>query len=288
MERTLPAAGFLYWVGASTVAYLALRASFSLFRAFQVWCVGNEAGVGPRLGEWAGEWTSAAPTWPSRREPASAARKRVQILRALAGSGGADLQPCGHEGKPFLTPWGLSRWNHPELAAGVRCLGCSAPWSVFNKVSHLAWKLACDMDEKHRLRIGGRGTGQWISEVLILRNLPLQLHGLGFFHVIYKVLWGRVGEGSEEFLLNYSGVPMSKKRCARKTASLHIVIGSTFCKSVEKKCFHKKWAEHGNLVLFAWQILKTRTKVLSEKLRKCWFGSTPFVSSILFDSLKNS
>ncbi|KAH0499956.1 Very-long-chain 3-oxoacyl-CoA reductase [Microtus ochrogaster] len=55
MERTLPAAGFLYWVGASTVAYLVLRASYSLFRAFQVWCVGNEAGVGPRLGEWAEE-----------------------------------------------------------------------------------------------------------------------------------------------------------------------------------------------------------------------------------------
>ncbi|XP_052579803.1 very-long-chain 3-oxoacyl-CoA reductase isoform X2 [Peromyscus californicus insignis] len=53
MERALPAAGFLYWVGASTVAYLALRASYSLFRAFQVWCVGNEGWVGPRLGEWA-------------------------------------------------------------------------------------------------------------------------------------------------------------------------------------------------------------------------------------------
>lgn len=81
--------------------------------------------------------------------------------------------------------------------------------------------------------------GQRVSEVLILRNLPLQLRGLGFFHVIYKVLWG-LAEGSEEFLLNYSGVPMSKKRCAGKTASLHIVIGSSFCKRVEKKCFHKK------------------------------------------------
>lgn len=59
MERALPAAGFLYWVGASTIAYLALRASYSLFRAFQVWCVGNEAWVGPRLGEWAGEWNDS-------------------------------------------------------------------------------------------------------------------------------------------------------------------------------------------------------------------------------------
>lgn len=55
MECALPAASFLYWVGASTSAYLALRASYSLFRAFQVWCVGNQAFVGPRLGEWAGE-----------------------------------------------------------------------------------------------------------------------------------------------------------------------------------------------------------------------------------------
>uniref|UniRef100_A0A2K6R6E4 Very-long-chain 3-oxoacyl-CoA reductase n=1 Tax=Rhinopithecus roxellana TaxID=61622 RepID=A0A2K6R6E4_RHIRO len=53
MESALPAAGFLYWVGAGTVAYLALRISYSLFTAFRVWGVGNEAGVGPGLGEWA-------------------------------------------------------------------------------------------------------------------------------------------------------------------------------------------------------------------------------------------
>lgn len=53
MEYALPMAGFLYWVGASTVAYVALRASYSLFRVFRVWCVGNEAWVGPRLGAWA-------------------------------------------------------------------------------------------------------------------------------------------------------------------------------------------------------------------------------------------
>lgn len=77
MESTLPAAGFLYWVGASTIAYLALRASYSLFRAFKVWCVGNEAWVGPRLGEWAGEWNDnrdhgvALASWPlALSEPA--------------------------------------------------------------------------------------------------------------------------------------------------------------------------------------------------------------------------
>ncbi|KAI4070844.1 HSD17B12 isoform 5 [Pan troglodytes] len=53
MESALPAAGFLYWVGAGTVAYLALRISYSLFTALRVWGVGNEAGVGPGLGEWA-------------------------------------------------------------------------------------------------------------------------------------------------------------------------------------------------------------------------------------------
>ncbi|PNJ68580.1 HSD17B12 isoform 5 [Pongo abelii] len=53
MESALPAAGFLYWVGAGTVAYLALRISYSLFTALRVWGMGNEAGVGPGLGEWA-------------------------------------------------------------------------------------------------------------------------------------------------------------------------------------------------------------------------------------------
>ncbi|XP_062949463.1 very-long-chain 3-oxoacyl-CoA reductase [Cynocephalus volans] len=53
MDSALPAAGFLYWVGAGTVAYLALRISYCLFTALRVWGVGNEAGVGPALGEWA-------------------------------------------------------------------------------------------------------------------------------------------------------------------------------------------------------------------------------------------
>ncbi|XP_053417243.1 very-long-chain 3-oxoacyl-CoA reductase [Nycticebus coucang] len=53
MESALPAAGFLYWVGAGTVAYLALRISYSLFTALRVWGMSHEAGVGPGLGEWA-------------------------------------------------------------------------------------------------------------------------------------------------------------------------------------------------------------------------------------------
>ncbi|XP_004682948.1 PREDICTED: very-long-chain 3-oxoacyl-CoA reductase [Condylura cristata] len=53
MESVLPAAGFLYWVGAGTVAYLALRVSCSLFSALRVWVLDHEVGVGPKLGEWA-------------------------------------------------------------------------------------------------------------------------------------------------------------------------------------------------------------------------------------------
>ncbi|KAI2559497.1 hydroxysteroid 17-beta dehydrogenase 12 [Homo sapiens] len=60
MESALPAAGFLYWVGAGTVAYLALRISYSLFTALRVWGVGNEAGVGPGLGEWADDTIGTA------------------------------------------------------------------------------------------------------------------------------------------------------------------------------------------------------------------------------------
>ncbi|XP_065800586.1 very-long-chain 3-oxoacyl-CoA reductase [Muntiacus reevesi] len=53
MESVLPATGFLYWVGAGTVAYLALRIWCLLFTAVRVWGLRNESGVGPRLGEWA-------------------------------------------------------------------------------------------------------------------------------------------------------------------------------------------------------------------------------------------
>lgn len=64
MESALPAAGFLYWVGAGTVAYLALRISCSLFTALRVWGLGHEPGVGPGLGEWAGE-SNRGPPAPS-------------------------------------------------------------------------------------------------------------------------------------------------------------------------------------------------------------------------------
>ncbi|KAM6157635.1 very-long-chain 3-oxoacyl-CoA reductase [Rhynchocyon petersi] len=53
MESVIPVAGFLYWVGAGTVAYMALRLSYSVFTAFRVWGLGNESSVGPGLGEWA-------------------------------------------------------------------------------------------------------------------------------------------------------------------------------------------------------------------------------------------
>ena len=62
MESFLPATGFLYWVGAGTVAYLALHILCLLFTAVRVWGLGNESGVGPRLGEWAGESNSAPPS----------------------------------------------------------------------------------------------------------------------------------------------------------------------------------------------------------------------------------
>uniref|UniRef100_A0A4X2KTK9 Very-long-chain 3-oxoacyl-CoA reductase n=1 Tax=Vombatus ursinus TaxID=29139 RepID=A0A4X2KTK9_VOMUR len=53
MDSAAPAAGFFYWVGASTVAYLVLRLSYSLFSALRVWGLGHEAEVGQALGEWA-------------------------------------------------------------------------------------------------------------------------------------------------------------------------------------------------------------------------------------------
>lgn len=77
MESALPAAGFLYWVGAGTVAYLALRISCSLFMALRVWGLDHEPGVGPGLGEWAGESDPA----PSVFSPP----QRVARLAALLG-----------------------------------------------------------------------------------------------------------------------------------------------------------------------------------------------------------
>ncbi|KAB0370774.1 hypothetical protein FD755_017183 [Muntiacus reevesi] len=69
MESVLPATGFLYWVGAGTVAYLALRIWCLLFTAVRVWGLRNESGVGPRLGEWAGD--SGPGAWPSRPQLSS-------------------------------------------------------------------------------------------------------------------------------------------------------------------------------------------------------------------------
>lgn len=53
MESVLLASSFLYWVGAGTVAFLALRVSHSLFTALRIWGLDHEAEVGPKLGEWA-------------------------------------------------------------------------------------------------------------------------------------------------------------------------------------------------------------------------------------------
>lgn len=96
MESALPAAGFLYWVGAGTVAYLALRISYSLFTAFQVWGLGHEPGVGPGLGEWAGE-----------SEPAPPASSLLQRLArpeplALTSSGPSAWPPFSSS--PLLLP----------------------------------------------------------------------------------------------------------------------------------------------------------------------------------------
>lgn len=107
MESALPAAGFLYWVGAGTVAYLALRVSCSLFTALRVWGLGHEAGVGTGLGEWAGEsdpgrlaasgpaWppldTCGPSAWPSPPQlpsaPSQAPASRVPAWPAYASSG---------------------------------------------------------------------------------------------------------------------------------------------------------------------------------------------------------
>ncbi|XP_008063918.2 very-long-chain 3-oxoacyl-CoA reductase [Carlito syrichta] len=44
MESAVPAAGFLYWVGAGTVAFLILRIVYSLFEFYRVWGVGGGIG----------------------------------------------------------------------------------------------------------------------------------------------------------------------------------------------------------------------------------------------------
>lgn len=91
MESSLPAAGFLYWVGAGTVAYLVLRISYSLFTALQVWGLRHEPGVGPELGEWAGE-----------SDPAPPASSRLARLAAPPGRCRPVLGPA--PGLPFRVP----------------------------------------------------------------------------------------------------------------------------------------------------------------------------------------
>nr|XP_058150420.1 very-long-chain 3-oxoacyl-CoA reductase-like [Dasypus novemcinctus] len=53
MESAVPAAGFLYWVGEGTVAFMGLCILCWLFTALRVWGLGSEDGVRPSLGEWA-------------------------------------------------------------------------------------------------------------------------------------------------------------------------------------------------------------------------------------------
>lgn len=89
------------------------------------------------------------------------------------------------------------------------------------------------------MMIGGRGAGTTSFRSPDLAKLASPLAWIGFLSCHLQSPLGSRG-GVRGFLLNYSGVPMGKKRCAGKTASLPIVIGSTFCNRVEKKCFHKK------------------------------------------------
>ncbi|KAG8507722.1 Very-long-chain 3-oxoacyl-CoA reductase [Galemys pyrenaicus] len=94
MESVLPAAGFLYWVGAGTVAYLALRVSCSLFTALRVWVLDHEAGVGPKLGEWAGESDPVLPApWLLHR--------LVRAWLALTGSGPSAWPSTRQLSSPF-------------------------------------------------------------------------------------------------------------------------------------------------------------------------------------------
>lgn len=53
MGSALPAAGFLYWLGAGTVAYVTLRVLQWIFTALRVWVLDHKVGLGPWLGEWA-------------------------------------------------------------------------------------------------------------------------------------------------------------------------------------------------------------------------------------------
>lgn len=45
----------LFWVGAFTVASLALWLLYRLFSGFRIWVLGNGRLLSPKLGKWAGE-----------------------------------------------------------------------------------------------------------------------------------------------------------------------------------------------------------------------------------------
>lgn len=60
---SLPAAGFLYWVGALSAAYVTLRAGYCLVAGLRVWVLGRRVLPGPGLGAWAGECGAGPCGW---------------------------------------------------------------------------------------------------------------------------------------------------------------------------------------------------------------------------------
>ncbi|CAB1417845.1 unnamed protein product [Pleuronectes platessa] len=57
----------LFWVGAFTVASLALWLLYRLLSGFRIWVLGNGQLLSPKLGKWAGEWChSSFPRQPTR------------------------------------------------------------------------------------------------------------------------------------------------------------------------------------------------------------------------------
>lgn len=112
--------------------------------------------------------------------------------------------------------------------------------------------------------------GQRISEVLIFGNLILQLLEFFFFSCnLTRPFFWEAEAVSGKILVNYSGVSMNKKRCSRKTASLHIVI-RTFCKSLRKSVFTKSEQTREP----CWQILKNENKGRIREVEKVspgWF-----------------
>lgn len=57
VEETLRGAETpLFWVGAFTVASLALWLLYRLLSGIRIWVLGNGKLLSPKLGKWAGEW----------------------------------------------------------------------------------------------------------------------------------------------------------------------------------------------------------------------------------------